>query len=114
MKVDMRPISSRFLNGSATYKPVSGKDAYNKPTFGTDVPISRFLALVPKKTMVSSMGEQADDRLEIYFDVMKSLPHGHTFVKGGYVVYNSETYIVRETQIHPTPDKPHHYLVRLT
>lgn len=110
----MRPISNRFLNGAATYKPVTGKDAYGKPTFGTSVSISRFLALVPKKTFVTSTGEQADDRLEIYFDVMKSLPHSHTFVKGDYITYNGGDYIIREVQIHPTPDKPHHYLVRLT
>jgi hypothetical protein len=109
----VRPISSRFLNDSASYKPVTGRDAYQNPTYGTVITISRFLASAPKRTVVSATGEQADDRLEIFFDVKKSLPIGQTFSKGDVVIYNGEEYIIREAQVFPTIAKPHHWVVRL-
>jgi len=109
----VRPISKRFLNDTGTYKPVTGKDAYGKPTFGTSVTISHFHAELPKKTLVQALGDQAEDRLIIYFDCLASRPRSLSFVKGDVVVYEGEDYIIREAQLFPTPAKPHHWEVRL-
>ena len=110
----MKPIASKFLNGSGTYKVPTGTDIYGKPSFGTAVDISRFLAEAPKKNSLSSLGEQADDQLVIYFDCKKSFPIGQVFIKGGVINYNSVDYTIRDAQLHPTPDKPHHWELRLT
>lgn len=110
----MKPISSRFLKGSGMYYEKTGENAYCEPVYGTGVTISRFLAEAPKKTSITSLGEQANDTLVIYFDSRKSLPLGQAFVAGDKITYRSKDYIVREAQLHPTPDHPHHWVLRLT
>ena len=110
----MRPISAKFLKSSGTYKPVSGTDDYGKKTFGTSVAVSRVYVEVPKRSSLTDLGEQAADRLVLFHDVRKSIPNGHEYVKGDVFSYNGEDFTVRDAQLFPNPDQPHHWEVRLT
>jgi len=110
----MKPIASKFLKSGGLYKPVSGTDDYGTPSYGTSVSISRIYVEYPKRNSLTDLGEQAADRLLIFHDVQRSSPREHVYKKGDVFTYGSEDFTVREAQLLPNPDQPHHWEVRLT
>jgi len=110
----LKPISFRLLRSRVSYYGVSGKDAYGNPSYGSAVAVSMVYVEQPKVNSLSSLGEQANDRLILYHDVRRSVPAGQSYVKGDRVDYDGETYHVRDAQLLPNPDQPHHWEVRLT
>lgn len=108
----MRPISSRFLRSTITLHKKTGEDAYAQPTYDEGNEISRVGIEAPKKTRLDDLGEQAEDKLVVYHDIRKSTPA--VYAKGDKVVYDGDEYYVREADLLPNPDAPHHWEVKLT
>lgn len=108
----MKPISYRYLKSSINLFKKTGEDAYGQPTYATGEPIRKVGVESAKKNTLQDLGEQAADRLVVYHDVVRSTPA--TYEKGDKVGYGGEEYYVREAQLFPNPDDPHHWEVRLT
>lgn len=108
----MKPISSRFLTSTVTLHKKTGDDAYARPVYDAGTEVSRVGLEAPKKSKLDDLGEQAEDKLVLYHDIRKST--SAIYKKGDKVVYGGESYYVREAQLYPNPDAPHHWEVRLT
>lgn len=117
----MKPISSRFLTSSATYYratgEVSGVD--DTPVYEDAVALNRVYVQYPRKNALTSIGESASDALLLFFDCINSSADGVAardmeFYKEDKIVYGGNSFLVREAQCLPNPDKRHHWELRLT
>lgn len=108
----MQPISSRFLKSTITLYAKTGEDSYGRETYGTGQEIKRVYVEIPRRSALSDLGERKADTLFIVHDVMKSTPA--TYTKGDKVAYAGQEFYVREAQLLPNPETPHHWEVRLT
>lgn len=109
----MRPISAKFLKSSGTYRVKTGVDDWGEPSY-SDTSVSRVYVETPKRNSLTDLGEQAADRLVLFHDVVRSRPAEQQYSKGDAFIYSGEEYTVREAQLFPNPDQPHHWEVRLT
>lgn len=109
------PISESLLVHSATLKPKTGENDYGKPTYGTDVALSKVRVSRVRYNPVNSMGESVNDRLILNFDCTFSQPAGTTFKEGDGITYGTVTYNVREVGF-PSGDASgvHHYRLVLS
>jgi hypothetical protein len=108
------PIPRGLLPHTATYKKFTGVSARGVPTFATAVTLNFVRFEVAKKNAFTSLGEQRNDSLIMFFDCFNSLPVGTVFNAQDVVTYEGQDYIVREDIPEPAiQSRPHHYEVAL-
>ena len=117
----MKAISTKVLKNTVTYYHATGETSGldDAPVYEDAITIKKVYVQAPKKNSLTSLGEQANDNLQLWFDCKNSRPDGYsaktfTFYKDDKIVYNGTDYIVREAQCFPNHDIRHHWELRLT
>lgn len=117
----MKAISTRVLKNTITYYHATGETSGldDAPVYEAAVIINKVYVQTPKKNSLTSLGEQANDNLQVWFDCMNSRPDGYSaktfnFYKDDKIVYIGNSYLIREAQCFPNPDIRHHWELRLT
>lgn len=109
----IKPIPKKMLVHTATYAPYQGKDAYQKATYGDSVQLYNVKFEPVKKPSLTSLGEQKDDRMKMFFDGVNSSP-SLTFYEFDKVTFSGQDYIIREAQpFYGLSDSIHHWEIIL-
>jgi len=99
---------------SATYKKLTGLDAWGKKTYATSVTLNYIRIERAKKNALTALGEQKNDSLVLFFDCVNSLPVGTSFSPGDVITFGTQDYTVREqVDEYTVYGTPHHYEVAL-
>ncbi len=112
----MIPAIPRYLlNMFATLHPRSGDDGYGNPTYGTAINLTHILIEPSRNVNATTLGEQKNYDMVLYFDCANSLPLGQTFTDKDKVVFGGVDYNVRSARplYNPLTGALHHWEVRL-
>lgn len=117
----MKPISRKVLTSSATYYHDTGETSGldDGPVYGDAVALTRVYVQYPRRNALTSLGEAANDRLQLWFDCVNSgsgstPPKEMEFYKKDKITYGGVDFLIREAQCLPNPDHRHHWELMLT
>ena len=108
-------IPRTMLPHTATLKRATGIDENLNKTYAATVTLN-FVRFEPaKKTALTSLGEQRDDKMVLFFDCLNSLPFGQTFEQLDEIEFNGIKLSIREVNPEYTVyGTPHHYEIYLS
>lgn len=109
------PIPRNVLTHTATLKKRASVDARGKATYATGVSLFYVRIEKAKKNALTALGEQKNDSLILFYDLVNSYPLAQTFTPMDVVTYNGQDYTVREcVEEFSDMGTAHHYEVALT
>ena len=107
-------IPRSILPHTASLKKLTGIDSRGNATYATAVDLNYVRLEVARKNALTSLGEQRNDSMVLFFDVINSLPAGTEFAINDVVTFGGRDYTVREAVAEYTVyGTPHHYEVAL-
>lgn len=111
----LRPISDKKLKSSAVlYQQTGAFDENDNPIYGSAIALKKIYVEMPKRNALTSLGDQANDTLIVFYDCHKSQPANIVFKKGDKITYGGNDFKIREAKLLPNEEIRHHWELRLT